>query len=177
MPWNIIQPQKGIKYQYIYNMGLPWWLRGKETACQCKRCKRWGFDPWVRKIPWRRTWQPTPVSLPGESHEQRSMAGYSPWDCKVRHDWCDWACTHMAIYLQEKYFTSVSNMTEKDLKMLWFMLQEKLLSRSLWLVNYLIFPGPLFPHLYHGNKNSCSNDLTVNQRENETRYVKGLWKL
>ena len=36
------------------------------------------FDLWVRKIPWRRAWQPTPVFLPGESHGQRSLAGYSP---------------------------------------------------------------------------------------------------
>jgi len=35
------------------------------------------FDPWVGKIPWRRTWQPTPVFLPGESHAQRRLAGYS----------------------------------------------------------------------------------------------------
>ena len=39
------------------------------------------FDPWVRKIPWRREWQPTPVFLPGEFHGQRSQAGYSPWGC------------------------------------------------------------------------------------------------
>ena len=36
------------------------------------------FDPWVRKIPWRRAWQPAPIFLPGESHGQRSLAGYSP---------------------------------------------------------------------------------------------------
>ena len=40
------------------------------------------FRPWVRKIPWRRAWQPTPVFLPGQSHGQRSLAGYSPQDCK-----------------------------------------------------------------------------------------------
>ena len=40
------------------------------------------FDPWVRKIPWRREWQPTPVFLPGESHGQRSLAGYSLWGRK-----------------------------------------------------------------------------------------------
>ena len=51
------------------------WLSGKESACQCRRQR---FDPWVRKIPWRRTWQPTPVFLPGKSHGQRSLAGYSP---------------------------------------------------------------------------------------------------
>ena len=38
--------------------------------------------PWVGKISWRTAGQPTPVFLPGESHGQRSLAGYSPWDCK-----------------------------------------------------------------------------------------------
>ena len=40
------------------------------------------FDLWVGKIPWRRKWQPTPVFLPGKTHGQRSLAGYSPWGCK-----------------------------------------------------------------------------------------------
>ena len=40
------------------------------------------FGPCIRKIPWRRAWQPTPVFLPRESHGQRSLAGYSPWGCK-----------------------------------------------------------------------------------------------
>ena len=52
--------------------GFPRWLSDKESACQCKRH---GFDPWVRKIPWRRKWQPSPVSLPGKSRRQRSLAG------------------------------------------------------------------------------------------------------
>ena len=43
------------------------------------RCR---FDPWVGKIPWRRAWQPTPVFLPGKSHGQRSLMGYSPWGPK-----------------------------------------------------------------------------------------------
>ena len=43
-------------------------------------------DPWVGKIPWRREWQLTPVFLTGEFHGQRSLAGYSPWDCRVRRD-------------------------------------------------------------------------------------------
>ena len=54
--------------------GLPWWLSGKESACHCRRHR---FDPWVRKILWRRTLKLTPVSLPGESHGQRSLVGYS----------------------------------------------------------------------------------------------------
>ena len=49
--------------------------------------RRLGFNPWIRKIPWRRKWQPTPVFLPGKPHEQRSLVGYSPWSCKrVRQD-------------------------------------------------------------------------------------------
>ena len=46
------------------------------------QCRRPGFDPWVGKIPWRRKWQPTPVSLPGKSHGQRSLVGCSPWGRK-----------------------------------------------------------------------------------------------
>ena len=41
-------------------------------------------EPWVRSIPWKRKWQPTPVFLPGESHGRRSLAGYSPWGCRVK---------------------------------------------------------------------------------------------
>ena len=48
----------------------------------------WVFNPWVRKVPWRRKWQHTPVFLPTKSHGQRSLAGYSPWGCKgVGHNW------------------------------------------------------------------------------------------
>ena len=48
----------------------------------CLQCRRLRFDPWVEKISWRRKWQPTLIFLPGESHGQRSLAGYSPWGCK-----------------------------------------------------------------------------------------------
>ena len=60
-------------------MGFPGGASGKNPTCQCRRCR---FDPWVRKIPWRRIQQPTPVFLPGESHGQRSLVGYSPQDHK-----------------------------------------------------------------------------------------------
>ena len=56
--------------------GLPWWLSGKESTCQCRRC---GFNPWVRKIPWRRKWQPTPVFWPGESQGRGSLVGCHLW--------------------------------------------------------------------------------------------------
>ena len=56
-----------------YLMGVPGGAGGKESAGQCRRCKRQGFDPWVGKILWRRKWQPAPVFLPGKSHEERSL--------------------------------------------------------------------------------------------------------
>ena len=59
-------------------LGFPCGTGGKEPACQCRRHKRCGFYPWVRKIPWKRAWQPTSVFLPGECHGQRSLVGYSP---------------------------------------------------------------------------------------------------
>ena len=61
------------------NNGLPRWCSGKESACQCRRYR---FDLWVRKIPWRRKWQLTPVFLTGVFDGQRSLEGYSRWGCK-----------------------------------------------------------------------------------------------
>ena len=61
-----------------FSVGFPGGASGKEPACQCRRRKRRGFNPWVGKMPWRRKWQPTPGFLPGESPAQRSLAGYSP---------------------------------------------------------------------------------------------------
>ena len=60
-------------------LGFPGGASRKEPACQRSRHKRRVFNPWVGKIHWRRKWQPTLVFLPGESHEQRSLAGCSPW--------------------------------------------------------------------------------------------------
>ena len=80
----------GIKLlTYSFSKGFPWWLSGKESACNAGDCLQHsstGFNPWVGKIPWRRKWQPTPVFLPGKCHWQRGLAGYSPWVARVRHD-------------------------------------------------------------------------------------------
>ena len=76
--------QKRNLQSNILNMELLWWLRSKESTCQYRRH---GFNLWVRKMPWRRKWQPTLVFLPRKSHGQRSLVGYSPWGCKrIRHD-------------------------------------------------------------------------------------------
>ena len=64
-----------IRASFCGGEGLPWRPCSKESSCQCKR---YGFDPWVRKIPWRKKWQPPPVFLSGQSHGQRSLVGYNP---------------------------------------------------------------------------------------------------
>ena len=79
----------------------PRWLSRKEPSCQCSLC---GFNPWVRNIPWRRKWQPTPVFLPGESHGQKSLAGYSPWDRRE----CDTAEQLTHILLEKEMATHPS---------------------------------------------------------------------
>ena len=67
-----------IWLKLIKVLGFPGGASGKESACQSPKPKRYRFNPWVGKIPWRKAWQPTPIFLPGESQGQRSLAGYSP---------------------------------------------------------------------------------------------------
>ena len=74
----------------MYKSRLPWWLRWQSVCLQFRRPR---FDPWVRKIPWRRKWQPTPVLLPGKSHGQRSLVGYTPWGHK-QSDTTEWLHFH-----------------------------------------------------------------------------------
>ena len=61
---------------YTFSGDLTGGSDGKASAYKCWRPE---FNPWVRKIPWRRKWQPTPVLLPGKSHGWRSLVGYSLW--------------------------------------------------------------------------------------------------
>ena len=93
------------KEYIIHTQGLPRWLSGKESACQCRGHKRNRFDPWVRKIPWRRKWQSTPVFLPGKSHGQRSLEGYSPWGHK-ESDMTEHAHTLICIYMPRVSLTA-----------------------------------------------------------------------
>ena len=75
---------KGIALAFATRYAMSLWggHSGKESACQCRRCKKRVFDPWDKKISWRKKWQPTPLCLPGKSHGQRILVGYSPWDYK-----------------------------------------------------------------------------------------------
>ena len=82
-PFNKNKKRSNLHFQ----LGFPGGSGGRESTCQCSRLKRSGFDLWVGKILWNRKWHPTPVSLPGKFHGQRSLVGYSPWGPKkVRHN-------------------------------------------------------------------------------------------
>ena len=81
--------------------GLPRWLSGKESACWCRRCS---FNPSLGKIPWRRKWQHTPVFLPGKSHIQKRLAGYSLWGHKEL-DMTEWLSAHTLTYTTHTYPT------------------------------------------------------------------------
>jgi len=72
-----------IKFSFLFVSDLWDFPGGSDSKKRiCLQCRRPGFNPWVQKIPWRRKWQSTPVSLPGEVHEQRDLVGYSPWGHK-----------------------------------------------------------------------------------------------
>ena len=82
----------------IKSTGLPRWHSGKESACQGRRRKTHGFNPWVRKIPWRRKWQPTPVLLLEKFNGRRNLADYSPWGAESQ------SRLSMHTWLNIKYF-------------------------------------------------------------------------
>ena len=96
----IQQRQVFWTYFFTWNEGEKLGVaNGKESVCQCRRCKRPRFDPWVGKIPWSRKWQPTVIFLPGKFHRQRSLVGYSPWGRKEL-DTMEWLRTQTHTMVQ-----------------------------------------------------------------------------
>ena len=86
----------------------------KRSVCHCRTL---GFHLWVGKIPWSREWQPTPVSLPGKFHGQKSLAGYSPWGCKESNTT---ECVHTHTELPVKW-TKSTNLEKTSVRMgTWF---------------------------------------------------------
>ena len=86
---------------------------------QCRRCR---FDSWVRKILWRRKWQPTPIFLPGKYHGQRILAGYHPWGPKrVKDD--------LATQQQEKAKTIKAKINSDLLKLKSFCITKETINK------------------------------------------------
>ena len=81
---------------FVYLPGLPW-LSSKEFTC---RFRKHEFNPWVRKIPWRKKCQPTPVLLPGKFHGQKRLMNYHPWGSqKSQTQLSDYTTTIKSSYL------------------------------------------------------------------------------
>ena len=79
----------------VFVWGFPGGASGKEPTCQCRRHKRCVFDPWVRKIPWKRSWQSTSVFLPRESPWiEEPVRLWFIGSQRVGHDWSDFTHTH-----------------------------------------------------------------------------------
>ena len=79
-PFHPLSPSSPLVLNLFQHQGLflvlSWWLKWQRIHLQGRRPR---FNPWVRKILWRREWVPTPVFLPGEFHGQRNLACYGPW--------------------------------------------------------------------------------------------------
>ena len=107
-----ITSHQSIAIHCASTTGLWSWLSGKESACWYKRLWRGRFNPWVRKIPWRRTWQLNPVFLPGESQGERSLAGYTvhgvgskesdTTECLTNIHCTVWWTRHAALHIHAK---------------------------------------------------------------------------
>ena len=82
---------------YWHLWGFPGGVHGKDPSCLCRRHKRHELNPWVRKIPWRRAWQPTLVFFPGESPWTEEPGRlYSPWGHKEL-DMTEVISTHVSL--------------------------------------------------------------------------------
>ena len=97
---------------YLY-ISLLRWLSSKESICQSQRCRRFGFDPWVGKIPWSGKWQPIPVLLPGKFQEQRSLVGHSLQGHK-ESDTTKRLCTRTHIRIESLAIKSPAKFQEPD---------------------------------------------------------------
>ena len=110
MGQNFKRHWKLIQNSYIYLIWeLPRWHSGKESARQFRRCKKPRFDPWVRKIPWKRKWQPIQVFLPGKFHDRGA------WQATVHGATKNWTqlSTHAHTHTHTHIHTSSRNFEER----------------------------------------------------------------
>ena len=87
-----------------FHCGLPKWLSGKESTCQCKRCRRHRLDPWSEKIPWRRKWQPSPIFLPGKIPWTEEPGKLQSIGLQRATQLSNWACTQYSIVCMDHKF-------------------------------------------------------------------------
>ena len=113
--------------------GLPWWLSSKESACSAGDT---GSIPGSGRS-WRRKCQPTPIFLPGKSHPQRSLVGYSPWGCKKWTRLTDSTITTIQVFilLHETYLTQHNALRVHPFCCKW----PDFLSSYYWIIFYCVY--------------------------------------
>ena len=86
---GISVPPGAVVFVWLWVWGdFPGGAIGKEPVCQCRRCRRCGFHPWVGKIPWRREWQPTQIILAWRIPQTEEPGGLQfIGSQRIRHDW------------------------------------------------------------------------------------------
>ena len=130
--------------------GSPGVTSGRKPTCQCRRHKRHGFNPWIKKIPWMRAWQQILVFLPGESFGQRSLEGYlSTGLQRVRQDWGRLAHTHMNLRNEFFVFTCLQNAyqyCQTTHKTIWSFVCSKLIWCLCALLSPSVASDSLWPH-------------------------------
>ena len=106
--WRKSERKRQIPWDVTFAWGLSRWHSGNKSVCQHRSLEGHGFNPWVGKIPWKRKGQPNPVFCTGESHGQRSLVGYCPWDHKesdrtkaTQYITCMWNL-HMTKHMKQK---------------------------------------------------------------------------
>ena len=116
---------------------------GLDSKSICTKCGSPGFDPWVRKILWRRKWQPTPILLPGKSHGWRSLVGYNPWGCKESDttEWLHFLSCFLSFLLSSQFSHSTPYpFSQIEECLFWFLnqlLQGTLLNISSFLIGHI----------------------------------------
>ena len=151
------------KLEICHQILFPGDASDKESACQYLKHKRHGFDPWVRKILWRRKWQPTLVFLPGKSSWTEGPGGlYSIGSQRIRHNWSDLARTHMIELLGNlgifgccfqsllggtrvafNLLLITSQPWDKTLLSIFYLMLHGLCGVSTWQVGLVTVPGPV----------------------------------
>ena len=112
IPARLYNMDTKISSSFIHSINFYWAPIARRQASQvalvvknllqCRRRKKLELDPWTRKIPWRRKWQPIPVFSPGKFHVQRSLAGYSSWGCR-ESDTTEWLNVGTMLILQSRH--------------------------------------------------------------------------
>ena len=142
----------------------------KESACNARRPR---FDPWVRKMLWRREWLPTPVFLPRESHGQRSVAGYSPWVHKELDTTeqltllsyvgrIDWTIGHVVELSLQPIFSPQ--------RLGWYLLCGSKSQPSKPMVGLPGLPAPILSHAINKNHQVELNEPTMNNKDTSVTW-------